>query len=87
MTKLNDLQLTDEEMREALPYVRALADTATEKAVRGVALWLRTFGGNKENRRRVARGVEELTIEVHFIDPNKVADALEAMLAEEKAHA
>ena len=41
MTKLNDLQLTDEEMREALPYVRALADTATEKAVRVVALWLR----------------------------------------------
>ena len=69
MTKLNDLQLTDEEMREALPYVRALADTATEKAVRGVALWLRS-----DSTLWDMAGL-------------KIADALDAMLAEEKAHA
>ena len=78
MAALNDWRLTDAELEAVLPYIRALSNTATEKAVRGVALWLRNTAYWPDHRAVVGdwwNGWGDAIV--------SAADALDAMLAEE----
>lgn len=83
MSKLDDWKLTDAELHKAADStgngtygegLRAVADAATAKALRGVVAWLRAFNGAEQLRTQVPQ----------WSTLRWAADELEAMLKEDQ---